>query len=121
MFRLAIPILMMLMPRFLPRIIKYATLVWRLSCDRRVNIIVRSLVPLALVYFIIPTDFVKDQVPIVGRFDDLIVLGMALLMLVKLSPRHIVDEHLGVRPVSNRPEDQDPSNVVDGASRIIDE
>jgi hypothetical protein len=46
---------------------------------------------------------------------------MALLLLVKLSPRHIVDEHLGVRSVSNRPEDQDPSNVVDGASRIIDE
>jgi uncharacterized membrane protein YkvA (DUF1232 family) len=86
-----------------------------------VSIFVRSLVPLALVYFVIPTDFVKDQVPIVGRFDDIIVLGLALLLLVKLSPRHIVDEHLGVRPVSNRPEDQDPSNVVDGASRIIDE
>jgi uncharacterized membrane protein YkvA (DUF1232 family) len=121
MFRLAIPILMMLMPQFLPRIIRYFTLVWRLSCDKRVSIFVRCLVPLALVYFVIPTDFVKDQVPIAGRFDDIIVLGMALLLLVKLSPRHIVDEHLGVRPVSNRPEDQDPSNVVDGASRIIDE
>lgn len=121
MFRLAIPILMMLMPRFLPRIIKYVTLVWRLSSDKRVNIIVRSLVPLALVYFIIPTDFVKDQVPIVGRFDDLIVLGMALLMLVKLSPQHIVEEHMGGRPMPIRPEDQDPSNVVDGASRTIDE
>jgi len=121
MFRLAMPILMMLMPRFLPRIIRYFMLVWRLSCDKRVNIIVRSLVPLALVYFIIPTDFVKDQVPIVGRFDDIIVLGLALLLLVKLSPKPIVDQHLGVRPGSNRPEDQDPSNVVDGVSRIIDE
>jgi uncharacterized membrane protein YkvA (DUF1232 family) len=121
MFRLAIPILMMLMPQFLPKVIRYLTLVWRLSCDKRVNILVRSLVPLALVYFVIPTDFVKDQVPIVGRFDDIIVLGMALLLLVKLSPRHIVDEHMGIRPVPNRPEDRDPSNVVDGASRIIDD
>ncbi|MDA1219239.1 MAG: DUF1232 domain-containing protein [Chloroflexi bacterium] len=121
MFRLAIPILMMLMPRFLPRIIKYATLIWRLTRDKRVNIILRTLVPLALVYFILPTDFVKDQVPIIGRFDDIIVLGMALLVLVKLSPKYIVDEHMGVRPVSNRPEDQDPTNVVDGASRLIDE
>jgi len=46
---------------------------------------------------------------------------LALLLLVKLSPKPIVDQHLGVRPGSNRPEDQDPSNVVDGVSRIIDE
>jgi uncharacterized membrane protein YkvA (DUF1232 family) len=115
------PILMMLMPQFLPKIVRYFTLIWRLSCDKRVNILVRSLVPLALVYFVIPTDFVKDRVPIIGRLDDIIVLGMALLLLVKLSPRHIVDEHLGVRSVPSRPEDHDPSNVVDGASRIVDE
>lgn len=121
MYRLAIPILMMLMPRFLPRIIKYGMLIWRLIRDKRVNIILRALVPLALVYAIVPTDFVRDQVPVVGRFDDILVLGMALLILLKLAPKHIIDEHLGARPISNRPEDSDPNNVVDGESRLIDE
>ena len=120
MFRLLVPILMMLAPRFLPKIIKYVMLIWLLIRDKRVNILLRALVPLALVYAIIPLDF-DNTVPILGRFDDIIVLGMALLILLKLAPRHIVDEHLGVRPVSDRPEDQDPSNVVDGASRLIDE
>ncbi len=121
MYRLAFPILMMLLPRFLPRVLKYIVLVWRLTFDRRVNIILRALVPLALIYIIVPTDLVKDQVPILGRFDDFIVLGLALLFLIKLAPKHLVNEHLGIQPISNRPEDQDPSNVVDGSSHTIDE
>ena len=96
MFRLLMPILMMLAPRFLPKIIKYAMLIWRLIRDKRVNIVLRALVPLALVYFIIPFDF-DNTVPIIGRFDDIIVLGMALFFLLKLAPTHIIDEHLGTR------------------------
>jgi uncharacterized membrane protein YkvA (DUF1232 family) len=112
---------MTLMPRFLPQIIKYVVLVWRLIFDKRVNIVLRSLVPLALVYAIVPTDLVKDGVPIIGRCDDFIVFGLALLFLIKLAPKYVVDEHLGVRPKPNRPEDQDPKNVVDGSSRLVDE
>ncbi|HZA25118.1 MAG TPA: DUF1232 domain-containing protein, partial [Dehalococcoidia bacterium] len=89
--------------------------------DKRVSIVLRALVPLAVIYAIVPTDLVKDNVPVVGRFDDIIVLGLALLFLIKLAPKHIVDEHLGVKPGSNRPEDQDPKNVVDGSSRVIDD
>ena len=121
MYRLAFPLLMMLMPRFLPRIIKYVVLVWRLTWDKRVNIVLRSLVPLALVYAIVPTDFVRDQIPIIGRFDDIIILGMALLILLKLAPKYIIDEHMGVKPGPDRPEDKDPKNVVDGSSRMVDE
>src|SRR5918996_5876340 len=111
MLRFAIPILSMLAPRFLPQIIRYVVLVWRLTFDKRVSIILRSLVPLALVYVLIPTDLVKDRIPIIGRFDDFIMLGLALLFLIKLSPRHIVDEHLGKRPASHPPEDRDSSQV----------
>lgn len=121
MYRLAFPILMMLVPRFLPQIIKHVVLVWRLIFDKRVSIVLRALVPLAVLYAIVPTDLVKDNVPIIGRFDDFIILGLALLFLIKLAPKHIVDEHLGVQHESGRPEDQDPKNVVDGSSRIIDD
>ena len=119
--RVAIPLLLMLAPRFLPRILRFARLVWRLSFDKRVPIVLRLLLPLAIIYVISPIDLVRDTVPILGRFDDLIVVALALLLLVKLSPREVVDEHNGITPPSNRPEDKDPSNVVDGASRLIDE
>ncbi len=119
--RVAIPLLLMLAPRFLPRILRFARLVWRLSFDKRVPIGLRLLLPLAIIYVISPIDLVRDTVPILGRFDDLIVVALALLLLVKLSPREVVDEHNGIIPPSDRPEDKDPSNVVDGAGRIIDE
>ena len=120
MHRLGYSLLMMLLPRFLPKIIKYLGLIWKLTFDKRVNIILRALVPLALVYAIVPTDLVKDQLPIIGRFDDIIVLGLAALILIKLAPQFVVNGHLGIEPASLRPEDDDPSNVVDGSSRPID-
>ena len=121
MFRLAYPLLMMFAPRIIPYVIKYALLLWRLTFDRRVSIFLRALLPLALLYVLSPVDLLRDKVPIVGRFDDLIIFGLAVLFLVKLAPRHVVNEHLGIAPVSHRPEDKDPSKVVDGSSRIVDD
>ena len=105
----------------LPKIIKFARLVWRLTFDKRVSIFLRVLVPLAVLYIISPFDLIRDRVPIIGRFDDLIVFGLALLFLTKLAPKRIVDEHMGVVPESDRPEDKDPEKVVDGTSRLIDD
>ena len=121
MYRLVYPILMMLIPRFLPQVIRYVLLVWRLTFDKRVNRVLRSLVPLALLYVLSPIDLVRDKIPFLGRVDDLIVLGLAVLLLIRLAPRHVVDEHLGRSPRSERPEDKDPSKVVDGSARFLDE
>jgi uncharacterized membrane protein YkvA (DUF1232 family) len=95
--------------------------VWRLSFDKRVPIVLRLLLPLAIVYIISPIDLLKDSIPIVGRFDDLIVLALALLFLTKLSPREVVDEHSGNVKPTDRPEYKDPHKVVDGKSRLIDD
>ena len=121
MSRLFIPVLMMLLPRFLPNIIRYFMLVWRLTFDRRVNIILRALVPLALVYVVFPIDLIRDTIPLIGRVDDIIILGLAVLFLIKLAPPHVVDEHLGRAAPSDRPEDKDQSQVVDGKARFIDD
>ena len=118
--RLAFPLLFMIVPRVLPRIIWCLRLVWRLQWDKRVPIVLRALIPLAIVYAISPLDLVRDRVPIIGRFDDVIIIALAVILLVKLSPQHVVDKHLG-KPPSPRPEDKDPSKVVDGSSRLIDE
>ncbi len=120
--RLAFPLLYFLAPRLLPKILKFARLVWRLTFDKRVSLFLRVLVPLALVYIISPIDLIRDRLPYgVGRFDDLIVMGIALLFLTKLAPPEIVDEHMDRIPKSDRPEDKDPDKVVDGSSRLIDD
>jgi len=119
--RLAMPLLYFLAPRLLPKVIKFVVLAWRLTFDKRVSIFLRMLVPLAIVYVISPVDLLRDRVPIIGRFDDLIVFGLALLFLTKLASPAIVDEHMGAEPKSDRPEDKDPQSVVDGTSRLIDD
>ena len=121
MLRLAIPLLYMFGPKLLPPIIKFLRLIWRLTFDKRVSIFLRMLVPLAIVYVVSPYDLLKDWIPIVGRFDDLLILALATLLLTKLTPKHIVDELSGVSLKRDRPEDKDPSNVVDGSSRIVDD
>ena len=119
--RIAVPLLLFLAPRFMPHILKFARLVWRLSFDKRVPLFLRLLLPIAILYAVSPFDLVKDSIPILGRFDDLIFIAMALLLLVKLSPKEVVDEHNGVIPPSNRPEEKDPDKVVDGTGKVIDD
>ena len=119
--RLAFPLLYFLAPRLLPKAMKFARLVWRLTFDKRVSIFLRALVPIALLYVISPYDILKDRIPIIGRFDELIILGLASLFLTKLAPPNVVDEHMDRVPESNRPEDKDPEKVVDGSSRLIDD
>ncbi len=120
-YRLAFPLLYFLAPRFLPKALKVARLVWRLIFDKRVSIFLRALVPLAVIYIISPYDILRDRIPILGRFDDLIILGLALLFLTKMAPPNIVDEHMDRVTESDRPEDKDPEKVVDGSSRLIDD
>jgi len=120
-YRLAFPLLYFLAPRFLPKALKFARLVWRLTFDKRVSIFLRALVPLAVIYIISPYDILRDRIPILGRFDDLIILGLALLLLTKMAPPNIVDEHMDRVTESDRPEDKDPEKVVDGSSRLIDD
>lgn len=121
MYRLAIPLLYMFGPRLLPPVLRFLRLVWRLTFDRRVSIFLRMLVPLAIIYVLSPFDFLNDRLPIVGRFDDLLILGLAALLLTRLAPKHVVDELTGSARRRDRPEDKDPSKVVDGSAHIVDD
>ena len=119
--RLAMPLAFILLPRLLPRAFRLARLVWKLTFDRRVPLLLRTLVPFALVYAISPVDLLRDWIPVLGRFDDLLVLGMSVLALVKLSPRQVVEDIQGPPANRSRPEEQDPSKVVDGSARVVDD
>ena len=121
LFKIAMPLLMMFGPRLLPPLIKYVLLVWRLIFDRRVSLILRLLVPMSILYFLSPWDLVSDRFGLISKIDDLLVFALALLLLIKLSPRYVVNEHLGITPLEDRPQERDPDKVVDGSSRPVDE
>ena len=120
MLRLLWPILMMFGPQLGPRVVKFVRALWRLHRDPRVNPLLKGLVPLAIIYGISPIDLVRDRIPYgLGRYDDFIILGLAVFLFWNLCPRAVVREHMG-EPPPPRPEDRDPDSVVDGQARPAD-
>ncbi len=121
MLRFLWPILLMFGPQLGPRIVKFVRALWRLHRDSRVNLLIKLLIPLALVYAVFPLDLVRDRIPYgLGRYDDLIILGLAVWLFWNLCPRAVVREHMG-EPPPPRPEDEDPDSVVDGQARPTDD
>lgn len=121
MLRFLWPILMMFVPQFAPQIIKFVRAVWLLHKDSRVHIVLKLLIPLAIIYSMSPIDLVRDRIPYgLGRFDDLIILALAIWLFWKLCPPAVVREHMG-EPPPPRPEDRDPDSVVDGQARPTDD
>lgn len=119
--RLAFPLIFFLLPRVGPPVARFLRLIWRLNFDKRVPLVLRALVPLAVVYFLLPIDLIPDGFGYLGRFDDFIILGMAVLLLTKLAPRQIVDEHSGSKRKDDPPQEKDPDKIVEGTSHIVDE
>ena len=125
LLRLAIPLVFMLFgPRTIRRILRTVVLVWRLTFDRRVPLLLRLVVPAALLYFIVPIGLIHDFVPVVGYLDDLVVLIVAVWLLLSFAPREVVEEYAPwrVRTQTQAPEGQnDPSQVVEGSYTMMDD
>ena len=118
--RLALPLIFFLFPRLGPPIFRFVRLIWHLSFDKRVPFSLRTLVPLAILYFLLPIDLIPDRLGYLGKFDDIIILAMAVLLLTKFAPRHVVDEHSGSSKSDDRPKD-DPDKIVEGSGHIVDD
>jgi uncharacterized membrane protein YkvA (DUF1232 family) len=65
----------------------------RLMVDSRVPRTERALFAAALIYAIIPFDFIPDMIPFVGQIDDLFLISMTLLRLMDRTDDSIVREH----------------------------
>jgi len=81
---------------------------WRLLRDPRAGTKVRFVVPLlAGLYVLSPIDLIPDLFVGLGQVDDLGVIGLALLMLVRLLPRlappDVVAEHLATMGLADDP------------------
>ena len=78
---------------FLFRLINSISLIWKLMTDKRVPFVIRMAIPLALIYVVSPIDFLPDLIPFAGRIDDLVALAIGLMVLLKLAPKKVVNEH----------------------------
>src|SRR5436853_2933034 len=75
---------------FLPNMI---VLCARLMVDSRVPRTERALFAAAVIYAIIPFDFIPDMIPFVGKIDDLFLISLTLLRLIDRTDDRVVREH----------------------------
>src|SRR5438552_8513617 len=75
---------------FLPNMI---VLCARLMVDSRVPRTERAVFAAAIIYAIIPFDFIPDMIPFVGQIDDLFLISLTLLRLIDRADDKIVREH----------------------------
>jgi uncharacterized membrane protein YkvA (DUF1232 family) len=75
---------------FLPNMV---VLCVRLMVDSRVPRTERALLAGAVIYAIIPFDFIPDMIPFVGQVDDLFLISLTLLRLIDRTDDMVVREH----------------------------
>jgi uncharacterized membrane protein YkvA (DUF1232 family) len=75
---------------FLPNMV---ILCAKLMVDSRVPRTERALFAGALIYFIIPFDFIPDMIPFVGQIDDLFLISLTVLRLIDRTDDSVVREH----------------------------
>ena len=104
-------------------IFPFLRLVWRLLLDRRVSVFTKIIPLLALIYLISPYDLVGDRIPILGQFDDLIVVAALLFLFIAASPAHVVaDLTIGkkIRDLQTQ-QDEKSGKTVDAEIRYIND
>ena len=75
---------------FLPNMF---TLLGRLIKDSRVPLAEKALFAAAIVYVIMPLDFIPDVFPFIGQVDDLYLVALTLLRLINRTDESIVRQH----------------------------
>lgn len=111
-----------------PGMLDNLRLSWRLLRDPRVGTLPKVAIPLLTgVYVLSPIDLIPDLFLGLGQLDDLGVIGLALLMLVRvlprLAPQEVVAEHLatmGFAGAPTAPEQGSTGPVLDADYRVRD-
>lgn len=75
---------------FLPNMVSLCV---RLMVDSRVPRTERALFAAAVIYAVIPFDFLPDMIPFVGQVDDIFLIALTLLRLIANTDDNVVREH----------------------------
>jgi uncharacterized membrane protein YkvA (DUF1232 family) len=70
-------------------------LFWRAFRDPDVPVFAKALLPLLVVYIALPFDVVPDVIPLLGQLDDLVIVAAGMTLFLALTPRHVIEYHLG--------------------------
>lgn len=66
-----------------------------LITDRRIPLAARVVLPLLVLYMASPIDVIPDFIPVIGWLDDVFLLVIGLNILLRLTPRAVLEEQIG--------------------------
>jgi uncharacterized membrane protein YkvA (DUF1232 family) len=72
----------------------YASLIWALVRDSRVPASHKAILAVAGGYLVVGHDLIPDDIPIVGRLDDLAVVVLAVEVFLDGVPQDVLEEKL---------------------------
>ena len=75
---------------FLPNMV---VLCGRLLGDKRVSAAEKALFAGAIIYAIMPLDFIPDVLPFIGQVDDVYLIALTLMRLITRTDESVVREH----------------------------
>lgn len=99
-------------------------LLYRLIFDKRVSSKLKLIPILAILYVLLPTDFLSDALPIIGRVDDIFLLVLGIILFLVMVPKEIVRDNLGTRgksPLDNEEAHVREEKIIDGEYTIRDD
>src|SRR5262250_1172998 len=86
--------------------------IYRAARDPRVPWYAKALAFCVAGYALSPIDLIPDFVPILGYMDDVIIVPLGILIVVKLIPPEIMAEHRAFAAAQDRPVSQTAAIVI---------
>ena len=74
------------------RLPTYIRLVWALIRDSRVPAQQKLILVGIGAYLVFPIDLIPDFIPVIGYLDDLILVPLGILLVLRMLPDHVVAE-----------------------------
>lgn len=67
--------------------------VWLAARDPRTPWFVKALALVAAAYAVSPIDLIPDFIPVLGYVDDIIIVPLGIMLVVKLIPPEVMNKH----------------------------
>ena len=71
---------------------KEVLMVWLVAKDQRTPAWIKILALMIAAYALSPIDLIPDFIPVLGYLDDLIIVPLGLLLVMKLTPKEIIED-----------------------------
>ena len=71
---------------------KDIVVVWLVAKDERTPVWIKILALIIAAYALSPIDLIPDFIPVLGYLDDIIIVPLGLLLVIKLTPKEIIDD-----------------------------